>query len=225
MSTATLQMLAAVDNIIAKARTIHEGVPEVTVVLGASGVMRKGQKHGHFAPKSWKSREDADPDTGEVLDGEFHGEVLLSGESLQRGAEATLGTILHELAHAYAHSEGIVDTSNNNRYHSKKFKSIAEEFGLHIEKADVIGWSVTTVPETTLAQYAEEVSALEEAITQYRVPNLELKVVTKQKKFKMQCPECQDPIQTTKKWWGLNEHRVWCYEHDTGFEMFEEVPA
>lgn len=219
MSTPTLKMLSAVDAVIAKARETHDGIPEVTVVLGASGKMRKGQKHGHFAPRSWRNRED--PEAEEAI---HHGELLLAGESLQRGGRATLGTIIHELAHAYADANEIKDTSNGHRYHNKRFKEIAEDFGLSIERADVIGWSVTDVPDALAEEYADEIAALDEAITQYRVTNVEVTITQKQKKFMMTCPDCNDAVQVTKGWIERNEFRVYCQEHGVPFEFYEEVP-
>jgi len=218
MATATLNMLAAVDAAIDKARETHPEIPEVTVVLGASGVMRKGQKHGHYAPQSWTERKEDE-------EAQHYGELLLSGESLKRGGRETLGTILHELAHAYAHANDIQDTSNGNRYHNKRFKEIAEDFGLVIDRADVIGWSVTTVPDDTAEFYADEIEALDAAITQYRVPRIQAAQTQKQRKYLMQCPECKDPLQTTKKWFENNEFRLFCSEHGTPFEMYVEEPA
>lgn len=220
MTTPTLNMLAAVDAAIAKVRATHEGIPDVTVVLGASGAMRKGQKHGHFAPKSWRSREEADE--AEVA---HHGEILLAGESLKRGARDTLGTLIHELAHAYCDANEIKDTSNGNRYHNKRFKEVAEDFGLSIDRADVIGWSVTSVPDETAEFYADEIKALDEAITQYRVGHAEVKVTPKQKKFMMGCVDCNDPVQVTKKWAENNEFRVYCQEHGSPMEFWVEEPV
>jgi hypothetical protein len=220
VSTPTLNMLAAVDAAIAKVRETHDGIPEVTVVLGASGKMRKGQKHGHFAPKSWVDRaaEENEAEAG------HYGEILLAGESLSRGAVATLGTVIHELAHAYCDANEIKDTSNGNRYHNKRFKEVAEEFGLTIERADVIGWSLTDVPPETQEFYADEIKALEEAITQYRVGQVEVKVTQKQKKFMAGCVDCGDAVQVTKGWAERNEFRFFCQEHGVAMEFWEEVP-
>lgn len=104
IQNATFEMLGAVNGIVEKARRMHEGIPETVVVLGASGATRQGQKHGHFAPRSWKARGGNDK--------ELYGELFLSGESLERGAVATLGTILHELVHAYNHSHDVQDCSH-----------------------------------------------------------------------------------------------------------------
>lgn len=214
--TPTLQMLHAVNAVIDRARDIHDGIPEVTVVLGASGKMRNGQKHGHFAPSSWRERTEDDTEAG------TYGEVFLSGESLQRGAVATVGTILHELVHAHCHEQEIKDTSNGHRYHNKKFKEIANEFGLDIEQAKTIGWSVTSVPESTQAVYAEEIKALDEALVQYRVGNAELKITQPQKKFKMGCMECGDSVQVTKTFADRHQFSLRCEEHDEVLEFWVE---
>lgn len=243
VQTATLRMLEAVNAIVTKARNLHDGIPEVIVVLGASGATRNGQKHGHYAPRTWGSRRLAkghgasDP-TGSEPSREVYGEILLAGESLERGAVGTLGTILHELVHAYCDANGIKDTSNGHRYHNTKFKEKAEEFGLEIEKADTIGWSVTTVPPSTIETYRQEIDALEERINVYRLGYQDLEALglkekhkTSQLKRMMQCPECQEPLLVTKKWWekqgnGGADYEygagLICREHDMEYEIFEE---
>lgn len=243
VQTSTLRMLEAVNAIVSKARSLHNGIPETVVVLGASGVTRSGQKHGHYAPRSWGSRVVAEESEASVsVDGssgrEVYGEILLAGESLERGAVATLGTILHELVHAYCDANEIKDTSNGHRYHNTKFKEKAEEFGLVIEKADTIGWSVTTVPDSTVATYREELDTLEERINVHRLGFLDLQAMgikepekSNQLKRKMQCPECQEPLLVTKKWWGKQGNGggdyeygagLICREHELEYEIFEE---
>ena len=234
VQTATLGMLEAVNAIVSKARSLHNGIPETVVVLGASGVTRSGQKHGHYAPRSWGSRVVAEESEASVsVDGssgrEVYGEILLAGESLERGAVATLGTILHELVHAYCDANEIKDTSNGHRYHNTKFKEKAEEFGLVIEKADTIGWSVTTVPDSTVATYRQEIDTLEERINVHRLGFLDLEALglkekekSNQLKRKMQCLECQDPLLVTKKWFEANGDNLYCSLHDSRYEMYEE---
>lgn len=229
-------MLVAVNDIVEKARRLHEGIPEVTVVLGASGATRSGQKHGHYAPRSWGSRRPSvsvdgrdGGDGGAEVQREVYGEILLAGESLERGAVGTLGTILHELVHAYCDANDIKDTSNGHRYHNTKFKEKAEEFGLDIEKADTIGWSVTTVPQSTIDTYRQEIEVLEARINVHRLGFLDLEALgikepekNKPLKRKMQCIDCQDPILVTKKWFEANGDYLHCTAHDQRFEMYEE---
>lgn len=223
------EVQVAVEAIVAKARSLHEGIPDTVIVVGASGVTRKQQNHGHFQPKSWKLRGGDDK--------ELYGEIFLAGESLERGAVGTLGTILHELAHAYCHAKEIKDTSNNHRYHNTKFKEVAEDFGLELEKADVIGWSVTTVPDETTKVYEREIESLESAIRAHRLSFADLAALglepekTKAKVRKMQCPTCQEPLTVTKKWWELQGNGGGDYEPGVGllcelhgeyYEIYEE---
>ena len=243
VQTSTLRMLEAVNGIVTKARSLHNGIPETVVVLGASGATRSGQKHGHYAPRSWGARVIADEGEASVsVDGpgsrEVYGEILLAGESLERGAVATLGTILHELVHAYCDATDIKDTSNGHRYHNTKFKEKAEEFGLDIEKADTIGWSVTTVPQSTIDTYRQEIEDLEARINVHRLGFQDLEALgikepekSKPLKRKMQCPECQEPLLVSKKWWekqgnGGGDYEwgvgLICKTHDAEYEIFEE---
>lgn len=223
------EVQAAVEAIVAKARKKHEGIPDTVIVIGASGATRNGQKHGHFQPKSWKLKGGKED--------ELYGEIFLSGESLKRGGVETLGTVLHELVHAQCHAKGVQDTSNGNRYHNAKFKAIGEEFGLELEKAETIGWSSTTVPPETQAEYRAEIDALDGAIKTHRLGLGDLQALgvepekDKPLKRKMQCPECEEPLLVTKKWWELQGNGggdylpgvgLYCGTHDTEYEIFEE---
>lgn len=208
--TPTLEMLAAVDFTIQSVRAIHPDIPPVTVVLGAPGHLKTRQVHGHFAPNRWST-------TGE--DKALHHEVSLSGESLERGAVSTFGTIVHELAHAHCHATGVKDTSDRGRYHNHHFKECAEEFGLAIGYDKRIGHSPTEVPAATQEQYAEQISALEKALTLYRVTDIDLAASADEGKWMMWCPECDDKITVTKKWFERNEHLLVCQGHGCSFVM------
>lgn len=133
----------------------HNDVPEVVVTL-ASGTSARGMKFGHFAADRWLRGEDA-----------IH-ELFIGGEGLARGGVGTIGTLLHEAGHAAAAARGIQDTSRQGRYHNKRFKVIAESFGLTLDHDSSIGWSVTTVPDATAAIYAAEIRRLDAAITAHR---------------------------------------------------------
>lgn len=209
-STKTLPMLTAVDAAVAAFRAQNKDIPEVVIVLGSSGKSKRSQIHGHFAKQAWIDR-----------DGESRThELFLSGESLSRGGRETFGTIVHELAHAYASENEIQDTSNSGRYHNRKFKEIAEGFGLHIESAPTIGHSVTTVPADLAERYRDQINDLDAALSAYR-DAVEFNPVTKTKQYKMQCPFCKDPVPTQKKWFERNSYTLFCESHGAGFEMIE----
>ncbi|MQA17375.1 MAG: hypothetical protein GEV09_25665, partial [Pseudonocardiaceae bacterium] len=89
-------------------------------------------------------------------------------EGLQRPATEVLTTLLHEAAHALAHTRGIKDTSRQGRYHNTNFKELAEEVGTTVTKDPKIGWSPTELPDTTCADYADTVDALSRALRLYR---------------------------------------------------------
>jgi hypothetical protein len=91
-----------------------------------------------------------------------------SGEGLARGAGPVLATLLHEAAHALASVRGVRETSRRGQYHNKRFRALAEELGLQVDYDPRIGWSSTTLPASTAADYAEEISALEAAMTAER---------------------------------------------------------
>lgn len=215
-----LNILARIADVVAAIKADNDGIPEVVVTIaGASG------KHGHFAPNAWADRDDASKRTHEIF---------LAGESLARGGVGTFGTIVHELAHAYAEANGIKDTSNAGRYHNKRFKAIAEGFGLSIGYHGTIGHSPTTVPAETVARYQSVIDALDAAITMYRGGSVASVAPTggegqgqgeaegaakRQTQTAMQCPDCADPVRVSKRW--FNDNPVICREHEVEFELIE----
>jgi hypothetical protein len=117
---------------------------------------------GHFHDAKWALGTDRLP------------ELFIGGEGLRRGAVALLGTLLHEAAHGVASIRGVKDTSRQGRYHNTKFRDIAVDLGITIDKDPRIGWSITTVPDLTATDYADQIDELDRALTAYRltdVPN------------------------------------------------------
>lgn len=148
-------VLAALEATWAHIITRHPEVPTVVIIV-ASGTGGKHAKWGHHAPRRWHSG------------GTDHTEVMISGEGLKRPAREVLGTLLHEAVHALAAARQIKDTSRQGRYHNKQFKALAEELGITVIHDTRIGWSITTVPDTTASTYARQITALEAAMTIWR---------------------------------------------------------
>lgn len=155
-------IVAAVESAWDQIQRRHPQVPDVVVTFGAGtiGSTPGTVRLGHFAAQRWA----ADPGATETP---MH-ELFIGGEGLTRGSVCLLGTLLHEAAHALAHARGIKDTSRQGRYHNTRFKTVAEEMGVHVAQVGAIGWSATTVPEATLEEYATEVVELGLAIRAYR---------------------------------------------------------
>lgn len=151
----TPALVTALDQTWRAIRSHHPEVPEVVLTL-ASGTEAGRPRHGHYAPGCWQRGPDQLP------------ELFISGEGLKRGPRGVLSTVLHEATHGLADTRGIHDTSRQSRWHNTRFRALAEELGLTVDKADGTGWSNTTVPETTARVYASELQALQAAITAYR---------------------------------------------------------
>jgi hypothetical protein len=148
-------LVQSLENAWRAIQELNPEVPDVVVTFGAGAVSR-GLKLGHFAASVW-SHEGND----------VH-ELFVGGEGLQRGAQALMGTLLHEAGHALAEARGVKDTSRQGRYHNKNFKAIAEEMGIAVQHDAQLGWSTTTVPDSTAAKYAGAILDLDASITAYR---------------------------------------------------------
>lgn len=211
MDSTTRPIIEALESVAGVIAREHGIKGRISLVVGASG---GGTKHGHFLARGWVDR-----------DGNDVHEILMSGESLERGAVATLGTMIHELAHLYNYENGIKDTSDTGRYHNKRFRATAEMFGLTIDVAERIGHSVTTVPPETERKFAAQVEALEEAITAWRRPDLKIAASAPAKKFLFGCPECDDPVQVTKKWGERNDLAFKCELHNEYAVFWVDEPG
>lgn len=77
-------------------------------------------------------------------------ELNIGADYLDRPIENIIATLIHEGCHLYAMQNGIKDTSNRGVYHNKRFKALAEDRGLIIEKHSRYGWTITTPSEATI---------------------------------------------------------------------------
>lgn len=175
------------------------GAPKATIVIGRA----KG-KHGHFTPYTpWQSGEE-----------QFH-EIFLTAESFNRGAVATLGTLLHEASHAINNKAGIKDASREG-YHNKEFKKTAEALGLEIENAGGnIGWSKTIVPMECCERWAEELEKIEHALSLVALSGEEGKPKGRNKNLIVAMCECENKIRLSQQ--VLDASRPMCQECETEF--------
>lgn len=173
----------------------HRTVPDVFVTLAGAP-----KKYGHFAVARWANRSDLPelPEKGEVaVEVPMKSELFVGGEGLQRGAREVFATLLHEAVHGACHEEGIQDTSRQGRYHNLRFKRKAEDFGLWIDEAPGIGWSLTRIPEETAEEWATTIQKLDDALTMVRLD--EVKDETKpDPQPALEC-ECPRKIRASKK--------------------------
>lgn len=154
-TSVAVPLVTALENAWGEIQRNNPDVPDVVITFGAGAVAR-GLKLGHFAASVWSN------------DGNDVHELFVGGEGLQRGAQALMGTLLHEAAHAAAEARGIKDTSRNGRYHNRRFQAIATELGIEVQHDESLGWSTTTVPDATAAKYTGAILDLDASITAYR---------------------------------------------------------
>lgn len=100
--------------------------------------------YGHVTvAKTWKRKD------------EFRHELNIGAETLDRPIENVVATLMHEMVHLYNLAHGIQDCSRGGIYHNRKFKEEAERHGLHIERHDTYGWTITE-PTDELIEYILE---------------------------------------------------------------------
>jgi hypothetical protein len=100
--------------------------PNIRIIIQTKG--RKKKVIGFHSPKRWKSGED------------FISEITLCAEDLNSSDPAEI--LIHECVHNYNYMRGISDCCTN-QYHNKKFKVVAEQVGLIVERSKVYGWCYT----------------------------------------------------------------------------------
>jgi rubrerythrin len=106
------------------------------------------------------------------------------------------------MAHLHNLIHGIADVSNNGYYHNLKFKETAEAHGLHIEKHDKYGWTVTTLTEKTAAWLAATLGGDEFNVSRQPEGGGNGKTAgrkSKNRSIKYVCPECGTIIRATRE--------------------------
>lgn len=169
-NTPSLKLLEAVNDAYQAIRQHDRDVPNAVIVLGASSKTA----NGHFHPEIWAKDKT----------GRQH-EILLSGESLRRGAEATFATLMHEAAHAKAYSTGVKDTSRNNVYHNARFKELAEGLGLTVSQDIRRGWTITELSKEAKITYRKEITAIRQALKTYRFGAHEVETKPRQRRTQL----------------------------------------
>ena len=159
---AAAQLVAALEHAWQQIGERHLDLPKVQIIVGqGSGHRGGGLLLGQLSPERWQPT---------ARSGELVHELLIGGEGLARGPVDVFGTELHEAAHALALTRGIADTSRDGRYHNQRYRKLARELGLHVQRDVQLGWSITSLPPMTRARYQSAIGAIADAITRYRLP-------------------------------------------------------
>ena len=179
--------------------------PRAVISIG-----RSSKVHGSFTPWTpWGTNE---------KDGEKFHEIFISASSFDRGAEAILGTLLHETAHSLDLKAGRNGVSQEG-YHNKTFKATAESLGLEIEQAKRIGWSTTKVPASCIKRWQEAFGIIAEALKLVAVNDSE-KPKGRNKNNKVAVCQCGEKIRLSLKTYNLT--RPVCQNCESEFKIEDE---
>ena len=77
-------------------------------------------------------------------------EINLNVDYLSIDPNHYLGTLIHEMVHAFNFQRSILDCNPTNQYHNKKFKAQAEAVGLVVTRSDRYGFAHTRVAVSNL---------------------------------------------------------------------------
>jgi rubrerythrin len=154
--------------------------------------------------KAWKNSTD---------DKEGYYEINMCAEYLARPFLQTCSTLIHEMVHLLNLQNKVQDTSRSGKYHNKKFKEVAEQHGLIIDKDAKYGGCRTTLTDEA-ADWIKSVYNNENGFELFRSKAVKVKGKGSSSR-KYVCPSCGAIIRATK------EVRVTCTDCEVEFE--EEI--
>ena len=146
-------------------------------------------------------------------EGGAYREINLCAEYLHRATELIVSTLLHEMCHLYNMQRGIKDTSRGVIYHNKHFKNTAEARGLLIEKAEKIGYSVTSPTQELITFVRENVRGECFELERVKKRKDSEETTTRQSMRKYICPVCGFIVRVSKDATG----KLMCVDCDEVF--------
>lgn len=139
--------------------------------------------------KAWKPALEADIEEG------FY-EINLCAEHLARPFKEVCATLLHEMVHLWNLQNGVQDCSRGGMYHNKKFKQVAEDHGLLIDKHDKYGWTITKLNEDA-DKFIDGLNEPGFGLHRSKIPKVKSSSSSSSRKYV--CPGCGLIIRATKE--------------------------
>ncbi|MFD5392771.1 hypothetical protein ACFWJW_00715 [Streptomyces sp. NPDC127097] len=163
MSDNNAAILAALETAWEVIQGRHPDLPDVTVTTGAA-VTKDGLR--------WSLRDSVAAQEVTAVVSTEPPELRLSGETLQAGPKAVLTAILHQATHAQCALRGIRDCTNRYKWHNRKFREAALEFGLAWPEGMARdlkrGFSDVRLTKETQDTYAPLLDALDGALKTWK---------------------------------------------------------
>ena len=159
------------DVLLTVARRCADSLPGLLEVLQDDVMITAGgttkQALGWFKKDAWWHGERR-----------FH-EIFVNADQSEadsgvKSAEDMMVTLLHEACHAYAHANGIADTSRDGRYHNRRFGQLAVAIGLIVVPDPVIGHQTPGLTPRAREAYADLLVELEGGLGLTREPKRRL---------------------------------------------------
>jgi hypothetical protein len=110
-------------------------------------------------------------------------EINICAEELNKDPVETL---VHEMVH-YTNTCNKIDDCNNAGYHNKFFKTLAESYGLNVEKQGRHGWAHTSLKENFYSTVLKDIKINNKVFDLYRKTQLTFTAPTKMKKYRCEC--------------------------------------
>ena len=128
-------------------------------------------------------------------EGDSYYEINLGAEYLNRPSEQTAATMLHEMVHLHCRENGIKETCQGVRYHTKVFKNEAEARDLEIGYDRSIGYSITMPTPELIEKLRETGFELSVPFARHTLGNG--KAPQRNKSHKYECPDCGQSFRST----------------------------
>jgi hypothetical protein len=139
-------------------------------------------------------------------------EINICAEYLNGEIYQIVDTLQHETVHYANKMSDIKDC--NGQVHNKKFRNLAEQVGLIVEKSKKYGYGHTSCSDEFKVFIDEEIKPDMKAFEYFRnVPPKEKKVASEKKTFKYICPVCNAEVKAKK------DKNIVCGECECQFEM------
>lgn len=155
-------IVKALESAFAAIKADHPELAPPVIITG-TGRKTRGLNWGHFGHDRW---------TDAIANGKRH-ELFVGGEAMARGGEFVMLVLLHEAAHGLNAAHNEAGTSRGGQYHNSLFLDRARDLDLDYpddHRCPIQGYAQVTLTRHGKERWAEQIKALDEAITLHLDP-------------------------------------------------------